>query len=240
MKFVVKIILLILVIVVTSVLFIKKDKVIYKVEIFLDDFAKHTGIVLEEVWVRGRNNQSKKEIINAINMNIGDSVLFINLDKLKGKIDNLPWVSNSSIYLYPRGKIEIEIEEYIPVAVYKINDGHFLINEDGKKIINIDSDDYASLIIISGDNALQNMHEMKEIIWELKNCKFSLNKIERVGNRRWNIFFDEGFYAKLPSEEPKLALLRLENFLSKYDIKSEKLAFIDLRLLDRVSIKYSD
>ena len=64
--------------------------------------------------------------------------------------------------------------------------------------------------------------------------------MERVGTRRWDIFFKEGFYVKLPEENPKSAFLRLKSFLSKYDIKSEKLAFIDLRILDRVSLKYRD
>ena len=84
------------------------------------------------------------------------------------------------------------------------------------------------------------MDEIKLIVKKLKNYNLSLNKIERIGNRRWNIYFSEGLYVKLPSENPQSALLRLEKFLSTYDVKSDKLAFIDLRLLDTLTFKLKD
>ena len=65
-------------------------------------------------------------------------------------------------------------------------------------------------------------------------------KAQYLNNRRWNIYFSEDFYVKLPSENPQFALLRLEKFLSTYDVKSEKLAFIDLRLLDTLTFKLKD
>lgn len=240
MKFIIKITLIILALAFIGVIFFNKVLLVNKVEILLDNYAKNTGIVLREVWVKGRHNQNRNEIIDALNIDIGDSVLFLNLDALKVKVDNLTWVANSSVFLLPHGKLEIEIEEHIPVAVYESNNTYYLIDQFGKKIIKIEVNDFSSLIRITGENALKNMKEMKEIVWELKNYELSLKKIERVSKRRWNIHFSEGFYAKLPPKEPTLSLSRLENFLSKYDIKSEKLAFIDLRLLDRVSLKYKD
>ena len=197
-------------------------------------------MVLSEVWVKGKYNQNKNEILNAINLNIGDSILLVDLDLIRERINQLPWVFNSSVYLQSQGILQIDVLEYIPVAVYEFNNINYLIDINGNRIIQISSDDYIDLIRVIGKNALQNMDEIKLIVKKLKNYNLSLNKIERIGNRRWNIYFSEGLYVKLPSENPQSALLRLEKFLSTYDVKSDKLAFIDLRLLDTLTFKLKD
>ena len=86
------------------------------------------------------------------------------------------------------------------------------------------------------------MQEIKEIVIETNNFSYSLKKIEYIGGRRWNTYFEEGFFAKLPEKGYKIALKKLASILSQYDFETERLVFIDLRLLDldRVSLKYKD
>ena len=240
MKVVLKISSVIIVALAIGFLFFKRDILIKRSELVFNHFAVNTGMVLSEVWVKGKYNQNKNEILNAINLNIGDSILLVDLDLIRERINQLPWVFNSSVYLQSQGILQIDVLEYIPVAVYEFNNINYLIDINGNRIIQISSDDYIDLIRVIGKNALQNMDEIKLIVKKLKNYNLSLNKIERIGNRRWNIYFSEGLYVKLPSENPQSALLRLEKFLSTYDVKSDKLAFIDLRLLDTLTFKLKD
>jgi len=240
LKVVLKISSVIIIALAIGFLFFKRDILLKRSELVFNHFAVNAGMVLSEVWVTGKHNQNKNEILNAINLNIGDSILLIDLDLIRDKINQLPWVSNSSVYLQSQGILQINVLEYIPVAVYELNNINYLININGNRIIQISPDDYIDLIRVIGENALQNMDEIKLIVKKLKNYNLSLNKIERIGNRRWNIYFSENFYVKLPSENPQSSLLRLEKFLSTYDVKSEKLAFIDLRLLDTLTFKLKD
>tara|TARA_B100001013_G_scaffold273348_1_gene174059 strand:+ start:226 stop:960 length:735 start_codon:yes stop_codon:yes gene_type:complete len=240
LKVVLKISSVIIIVLAIGFLFLKRDILVKKSELVFNYFVVNTGMVLSEVWVKGRHNQNKNEILNAININIGDSTLLIDLDLIRDKINQLPWIANSSVYLQSRGILEIDVLEYIPVAVYELNNINYLIDINGNKIIQISPYDYIDLIRVLGENALQSMDEIKLIVKTLKNNNLSLNKIERIGNRRWNIYFSEGFYVKLPSKNPQSALSRLENFFFTYDVKSEKLAFIDLRLLDTLTFKLKD
>ena len=240
MKVVLKISSVIIIALAIGFLFFKRDILLKRSELVFNHFAVNAGMVLSEVWVTGKHNQNKNEILNAINLNIGDSILLIDLDLIRDKINQLPWVSNSSVYLQSQGILQIDVLEYIPVAVYELNNINYLIDINGNRIIRIPPDDYIDLIRVIGENALQNMDEIKLIVKKLKNYNLSLNKIERIGNRRWNIYFSEGLYVKLPSKNPQSALLRLEKFLSTYDVKSDKLAFIDLRLLDTLTFKLKD
>ena len=240
MKVVLKISSVIIIALIIGFLFFKRDILIKNSELVFDHFATNTGMVLSEVWVRGRHNQNKNEILKALNINIGDSVILLDLGLIRDKINQLPWISNSSVYLQSQGILEIDVIEYIPVAVYQLNNINYLIDINGNRIIQISPNDYIDLIRVLGENAIQSINEIKLIVKVLKNYNLSLNSIERIGNRRWNIYFNEGFYVKLPSENPQLALLRMEKFLSTYDVKSEKLAFIDLRLLDTLTFKLKD
>ena len=240
MKVVLKISSVIIIALTIGFLFFKRDILLKRSELVFNHFAVNAGMVLSEVWVTGKHNQNKNEILNAINLNIGDSILLIDLDLIRDKINQLPWVSNSSVYLQSQGILQIDVLEYIPVAVYELNNINYLIDINANRIIQIPPNDYIDLIRVIGENALQNMDEIKLIVKKLKNYNLSLNKIERIGNRRWNIYFSEDFYVKLPSENLQSALLRLEKFLSTYDVNSEKLAFIDLRLLDTLTFKLKD
>ena len=121
-------------------------------------------MVLSEVWVTGKHNQNKNEILNAINLKIGDSILLIDLDLIRDKINQLPWVYNSSVYLQSQGILQINVLEYIPVAVFELNNINYLIDINGKKIIRIPPDDYIDLIRVLGENALQNLDEIKLIV----------------------------------------------------------------------------
>ena len=97
MKVVLKIFSLIIIALAIGFSFFKRDILLKKSELVYNHFAVNTGMVLSEVWVTGKHNQNKNEILNAINLNIGDSILLIDLDLIRDKINQLPWVSNSSV-----------------------------------------------------------------------------------------------------------------------------------------------
>ena len=95
--------------------------------------------------------------------------------------------------------------------------------------------------LVSSNKFLDKLYKVRDEVKLTVNPEdYSLKKIEHIGGRRWNTYFEEGVFAKLPEKDYKIALKKLASILSQYDIKTERLVFIDLRLLDRVSLKYKD
>ena len=97
MRVVLKISLVIIIALTTGFLFFKRDILIKRSELVFNHFAVNTGMVLSEVWVKGKYNQNKNEILNAINLNIGDSILLVDLDLIRERIKQLTCVFNSSV-----------------------------------------------------------------------------------------------------------------------------------------------
>tara|TARA_B100000945_G_scaffold42138_1_gene28535 strand:+ start:123 stop:845 length:723 start_codon:yes stop_codon:yes gene_type:complete len=236
MKFFKKIVLILLVI--TVILFsFKNNYIANKIEKILIHFSGYTENVLKEVYVSGRINESRANILKAINVTIGEPLLTIDLENVRENLNNLSWVKDSSLYLLPLGQLEIEIYEYIPFGKYTdVNNNTFLINNNGIKFLNININEFESLFKLYGKDALLQVAELSLIINKLKSFNFNASKIERIDSRRWNIYLKEGFLIKLPNIDPLNsidALYKLDN-----NINYNNLTFIDLRIKDRVSLKY--
>ena len=225
-------------IVITLILFLfKNNYIVNKVEKILISFSGYTENVLKEVYVSGRINESRANILNAINVTLGESLLTIDLKNIRENLNNLSWVKDSSVYLLPLGQLEIEIYEYIPFGKYTDeNNNTFLINKSGVKFSNININEFESLFKLNGKDALLKVTELPLIINKLKSFNFNASRIERIDSRRWNIYLKEGFLIKLPNINPLNsidALYKLDN-----NINYNNLTFVDLRIKDRVSLKY--
>ena len=236
MKFFLKIFFILLVITIIFFSF-KNNYIENKVEKILISFSEYTENVLKEVYVSGRINESRANILKAINVTLGESLLTIDLENIRENLNNLSWVKDSSIYLLPLGRLEIEIYEYIPFGRYTDeNNNTFLINKNGVKFSNTNINEFESLFKLYGKGALLQVTELPLIINKLKSFNFNVSKIERIDSRRWNINLKEGFLIKLPSIDPLNsidALYKLDN-----NINYNNLTFVDLRIKDRVSLKY--
>ena len=142
MKFFKKIFLILLVI--TVILFsFKNNFIVNKVEKILISFSGYTENVLKEVYVSGRINESRANILKAINVTIGESLLTIDLENIRKNLNNLSWVKDSSVYLLPLGQLEIEIYEYIPFGKFTdLKNNTFLINKNGVKFLSINISEF--------------------------------------------------------------------------------------------------
>ena len=218
--------------------------IFFKKEFFLDisdqilkNFSSYSDIVLNEVYLSGRINESKVDIIDTIDVSIGEPLNKINVQNIRKNLNKLSWIKDSSVYLLPMGKLEIEIYEYKPFSKY-IDESNtiYLIDKNGIQFKKIEDNTFENLFSLYGKDALLKINELPLIINKLNSFDFKVTKIERIDSRRWNIFFKQGFFIKLPNFNALNsldALYKLDN-----NIDYNNLTFIDLRIQDRVSLKY--
>ena len=182
-----------------SILIYKKNYLITKLDNVILTFSDYTGNVLKEVYVSGRINENKRNITEALNVKIGDSLFHINLNEIRNNLNKLSWVEDSKIYILPLGILEIEIFEYIPFGKYiDKKEKYFLINNDGIKFKEIGLNEFSSLFKLRGEGALLKINELSLIINKLKSFNLEVMDIERIDSRRWNIYLKKGYFIKLP------------------------------------------
>ena len=195
-------------------------------------------MVLNEVYVSKskESNVNNDNIIEVLNIDIGDPINSFNINNIRKRINDISWVKDSKIYLRPLGKLDILIVEHIPFGVLELNKNHYLIDNNGIKIKTIELFEFPDLFRLYGEGATLSIKELPPIIQNLKQLNFEVLKVERVDLRRWNIFMKKGFYLKLPNQYPENSI---EFLFPLNNIDYNNLDSIDLRIENRISLKYN-
>ena len=220
------------------ILYLKKEYYSNKFKSLIDSYSSYSGMVLKEVYVNKRkeSNVNNNNIIEVLNINIGDPINSFNINKIRKRINELSWVKDSKIYLQPLGQLDILILEHIPYGVLEFDKNYYIIDNNGIKIKTIESFEFPDLFRLNGEGVTLAIKELPPIIQNLKQLNFEVLKVERVDLRRWNIFIKKGFYLKLPNQYPENSI---EFLFPLNNIDYNNLDSIDLRIENRISLKYN-
>ena len=220
------------------IFYLKKEYFSNKFKNLIDSYLTYSGMVLNEVYVNKskESNVNNDNIIEVLNIDIGDPINSFNINNIRKRINDISWVKDSKIYLRPLGKLDIFILEHIPFGVLELNKNHYVIDNNGIRIKTIESFEFPDLFRLNGEGATLAIKELPPIIQNLKQLNFEVLKVERVDLRRWNIFIKKGFYLKLPNQYPENSI---EFLLPLNNIDYNNLDSIDLRIENRISLKYN-
>ena len=220
------------------IFYLKTEYFSNKFKSLIDSYSSYSGMVLHEVYLNKRkeSNVNNNNIIEVLNVDIGDPINSFNINNIRKRINDLSWVKDSKIYLRPLGQLDIFILEHIPYGVLEFNKNHYLIDNNGIRIKNIKSFEFPGLFRLHGEGSTLAIKELPLIINKLKQLDFEVLKVERIDLRRWNIFIKKGFYLKLPNLNP---INSIEFLYSLNNIDYNNLDSIDLRIENRISLKYN-
>ena len=228
--------MIIVLIIFLLLIFFKKEVIFSFIKNNNYSLLSNKEMTLNEVWVTGLNNELKENVIIAINHDIGDSINSINLNKIKERIDKLYWVKYSKVIIYPHGIMEILIDEHIPFAIYNDTENYFLVNKNGYKFLKIKENQYSNLFKISGEESLQSISDLKNLIYFINSTSLDLDEAVRIDTRRWDLFFNDDTHIKLPAENSLQVLKKFINF-DYNSLEFNNIRFIDLRIPNRIIIK---
>lgn len=188
----------------------------------------------KNIDITGNERVSKEDIITTINKSL---IIF---NKTKENIplieflakeikNNHGWVNKINISRTLPNNLNIIITEYKPFALMHNGLDKFIIDKDGNKVKISDDSEFEGMIILSGDNANLNIKSLFNIMAINPEISSGLYSATWVGNRRWDIRFENGLLVKLPSDNIEEAW---QNLIKIYqsDKIIENIRLIDLRI----------
>ena len=107
---------------------------------------------LKKVDINGTINIDLKIIRNFFKKEINNPIFFININKIKNKIEEIELVKKVHIERVYPDKIQIKIEEKIPISIINFNNDFQLFTNDGSKFNINDLSKFQSLPILRGKN----------------------------------------------------------------------------------------
>ena len=172
---------------------------------------------------------------------IDSSIFLLPLEKINNNLYENNWIKNIKLRTNYKDTLYVDLEEYVPIGLYKFNDKLFYFDKKGKIIEQYKyNDNITKFKTFSGPYSNLKAKIIIEILDSLKfENKFTIKNIEYLENRRWNIYLDKNIKLMLSESTPKKSLINfinIEKNLSQIDLDNIK--FIDLRDINKTIITY--
>lgn len=108
---------------------------------------------VKAITVDGETRTNEDEVINLIKIETEKSGTWdADLSGIKAKIEKMPFVKRASVSRVLPGKIAVNIEERVPVAVVRLKNGDFLFDAEGNSLAKAQPDELHIPFVLSGWN----------------------------------------------------------------------------------------
>jgi cell division protein FtsQ len=206
----------------------------------VEKLSTSAGFQLESVVVTGRVRTNKELVLSAIGIARGGPILSVDPAAVRERLESLDWIDHAQVRRILPGRIEVEIHESIPFAVWQ-TDGRFtLIDAKGRRITETNVEAFAHLPLVVGNGAADKAAQLFEMLETEPTLKNRVQAAVRVGDRRWNIRFDNGVDLMLPESGFAEAWHKFAAMESESRVLARAISHVDMRLKDKVVVRLTD
>jgi cell division protein FtsQ len=202
--------------------------------------ANRFGFRIASVAINGRKQLSQDEILAVGGVNGRSSLLFLDAAAVRDKLKTNPWIADATVLkLYP-DKLQIDITERSPFALWQQDGRLSVIAEDGAVLESYVTRHFTSLPLVVGKGAETRAREFLALLDRYPQVRSVTRAAILVGERRWNLRLNDGLDVRLPENDVGNALATLTRLDREERLFSRDITAIDLRLPDRLTVRLSD
>jgi cell division protein FtsQ len=196
-----------------------------------------SGFALREVRVEGRGETAVADILSAVRANRGDPMLGIDIDAVRERLENLPWIVSASVERRFPDQLIVSVTEAEPMALWQRSQKLFLVSREGQVIEAANLGKYAKLLIIVGEDAPKKAQDLFDILAQEPDLRSHVTAAVLVGKRRWNIRMDNDVDVKLPEDGALEAWRHFAALNRQNNLLDKDVTAVDLRQPDRVVVR---
>ena len=178
--------------------------------------ANSAGFRITTVAINGRKQLTQDEVLAIGGVNGRSSLLFLDAATVRAKLKANPWIAEATILkLYP-GRLQIDIVERLPFALWQQDGRLSVIADDGTVLEPYLSRRFISLPLVVGKGAETRAKDFLALLARYPQVHAATKAAVFVGERRWNLRLRDGVDIRLPENDVGDALAAL----SRLDRKS--------------------
>ncbi len=218
------------------------DKVMQFASVTGNKFWQQTarlGFKVGNVYLEGRKYTPLSDIIKAMNIRTGEPILGLSLNAIRDNLQAIPRVKYAEVARVLPDQLHIRIVEREPVAIWQNKGKLHLIDDDGIAMEYIDPAQYKNLLVVVGSDAPSHIHELLAMLALEPEMSKDVIAALRIGERRWNVRFKNGIEVKLPEKNATQAWQSFAGMQREDHILDRTIQSVDMRLPDRIFVKYS-
>ena len=118
---------------------------------------------LDALDITGLKRMDRKDLLNAIKVPKGANILTLRIDSIAKRVEALPWVKSSVVRLELPSRLVVDVVEREAIAVVYTDSFH-LMDRDGELFMEVQPEQYAGLLLVTGINAdsLENGNKLPD------------------------------------------------------------------------------
>ncbi|MEE8295964.1 MAG: cell division protein FtsQ/DivIB, partial [Sphingomonadales bacterium] len=201
----------------------------------------NSGFALESIKAEGQEKTPEGAILEVLGITEGDALFGMDMTALSARVEALPWVSRAVVSRELPATIKVYVVEREPFARWQINGELVLVDETAAVIRGAKTADYAHLPFVVGPGAPEAASALFNLLATTPELSKKVVAAVRVGQRRWDLEFDNGMRLKLPEQGDTYgeaeAWAAFINLTEEKDLMALDVAEADLRLPDRIIMR---
>jgi cell division protein FtsQ len=215
------------------------DLALRGLERFADAAVRTAGLTVREVYVVGRRETAHADVLKALGLSRGDSMLEFVPAAARERLLALGWVRQAQVFRRFPDIVEVRLEERQPLALWQHQGRLTLIDVAGVTITERGLERFAELPVVVGPDAPSNAADLVDML-RLEPALFrQVEAAVRIGGRRWNVKLKNGVTVNLPELDARASWTRLARLAAEHRLLERDIRVIDLRLPDRLVVRMS-
>ena len=196
---------------------------------------------IKNVIIEGSEKSNISEIKNNVTEFKGN-LIGLNFNSIKEIVESSEWVKRASIKKVLPSTLKINVTENDPYAIYFQEGKSFLIDLDGSIITEINLNNYEDdLLFVRGENSPELLEQLiRDISIVFPKLTQTLEEVEFIEKRRWNLKLNNKLLVKLPDENIQQSLKNLKQLFEEQEVMESNIIEIDLRIQGRAALKVLD
>ncbi|MGH6865140.1 MAG: cell division protein FtsQ/DivIB [Methyloceanibacter sp.] len=199
--------------------------------------AVAVGFGVKRITVEGQLNVTDAEITAALEAGPDTMMLGIDTNAAKARLEAVPWIRHAQVMRFLPSTLQVVIEERIPFAIWQNKGQTYVVDDEGVVLAPALPQAYPDLPLVVGEGAAKCAAALFETLEPYAELRQKMLAAVRVGDRRWTLKLLSGVEIMLPDDSIPEALDSLTKLDREQGILERDLAAVDLRLLDRVTVR---
>jgi len=196
--------------------------------------SSYFGYAAEEIRINGLKRVDGAVVMNAIGVKPGGSLIGFDANTARRILLNLDWVKTASVRMLPPNRLEIDVTEREPFAIWQREGNYYVIDREGSAMASFQANKFLNLMLVSGEGAQESVSQLVNQLEVWPELHSMIKGAARVGKRRWTLYFDGGRQALLPENGVDKALAILADLEARNHVLASGIQQIDLRLAGSV------
>ena len=156
----------------------------------------------------------------------------------------LPWVAKAHVRRHALGPWHIRLEERVPYARWQTDQGRWVVDRAGRRIVASSPDRYGALPLLSGAGAPAAAPRLLPMLETEPALARRIHALIRLGDRRWDILFENGITLSLPEPSngwgPDDAWAAFARLNRRHRLLDREIITVDMRLRERLTFRLTE